>query len=155
MTCWEEHLRGPVSQDFSKQLGFVWVDRKMCPSCQASVRNGVPCHALDVAILQIVQNLSMEDPVASSLRNHYFVRLGKWGEEVVRRNEEQKKLQMQRQDRLLAQLIQSEEKLLWGRQRGMEAVSNSTRIWLFAGQATVALLAATMASMGANVLSRR
>ena len=154
--CWEEHLNGIVPQELSNQLGFVWVDRRICPSCHMIVRDGVPCHALDVAILQIVQNLSTSDPTRSSLRNRYFERLGMWGEEVVRRHEEQRNLDMKRRDQLLAQLIHEEEKQIWDRQRRMEqAVAKSTRIWLFAGQATVALVAATMASIGVNVLNRR
>jgi hypothetical protein len=154
--CWEKHGQGYVSKDFSNQLGFVWVDNRVCPSCQAGVKGGVSCHALDVAILHIVQNLPDRDDTTAALKHHYFTRLGLWGEEVVKRHEEQNKLLVLHEDLLLAHLIQTEENAFWDHHQTIKAkVSRSTPPWLIFGQATVALLAATVASLSFNALSRR
>jgi hypothetical protein len=154
--CWERHGQGYVSKDFSNQLGFVWVDYKVCPSCQAGVKEGVPCHALDVAILHIVQNLPDSDDATAALKHHYFTRLGLWGEEVVKRHEEQNKLLVLHEDLLLAHLIQTEENAFWDVQQTTKTKSSRcTPPWLIFGQATVAVLAATVASLSLNALSRR
>jgi hypothetical protein len=152
--CWEKHTQGP--HDMSDQLGYIWVDQKECPSCHGNVNSNVPCHALDVAILQIVQSLSTEDDKTESLKRHYYSRLEEWRSTVLERNITRSEKETVRHDELLARLIQEEENVLWEQHRcRQKTLSNSTRNFLFLGQAAVALIAATAASVGLSTLARR
>jgi hypothetical protein len=152
--CWEEHLQGMMSQnDVSHQLGYVWVER--CPSCFSTVHTSLPCHALDVAMLQIIQSLP-SDIDKTSMKHHYYARLRGWGEKVVQRHKEQDLQEFSRHDEMLARLIQEEEKVLWEKNRKRErSTSPATRSFIVLGQAAMALLAATVASMGLNALAAR
>ena len=154
--CWETSTQGQ-HHEMSDELGYVWVDqRKDCPSCRGNVNSNVPCHALDVAILQIVQNLSSQDPKAESLKRNYYSRLEAWRTTVLERNIAKSQKQTMEHDEILARLIQEEENVLWERHQCREkALSDTTRNLLFLGQAAVALLAATIASVGFGSLARR
>jgi hypothetical protein len=155
--CWAHQLRGGHSQAMLDDSGFVWVEQSDCPTCHATVHTGVPCHALDVAILQIVQNLTNDD-ASSALKANYYKRLRSWREQVMHLNNLQAEENTFRQDEMLARLIQEEENILWkGRGRKETATRLSRKeIFLFGlSQTAVALFAATMASVGLQALARR
>jgi hypothetical protein len=153
-SCWETSSFAP--RGMSDHLGFVWVEQRECPCCQASTNSNVPCHALDVAILQIVQSLPTADAKATCLKHNYYSRLEAWRSTVLATNLERSKKETTRHDELLARLIQEEEHILWGQQCSQErSLSNPTRTLLFLSQAAVALVAASMASVGLSVLASR
>ena len=150
-SCWEKHTEVP--HEMSDELDYVWVNQKECPNCRAQANSYVPCHALDHAILRIVQSLSHE---AENLKRSYYSRLKEWRLAVLKRNTESSQQETARHDELLARLIHEEEKVLWGKQRCQQkAIFNPTLNVLFLGQTALALIAATVASVGLKALTRR
>jgi hypothetical protein len=165
--CWAQQVRGGCcsQQGMVDESGFVWVEhdeyfrrpQSDCPTCHATVHAGVPCHALDVAILQIVQNLPNDD-ASSALKANYYKRLKSRREQVIQLHDLQTEEDTFHQDEMLARLIQEEEDLLWeGRGRKETATRLSRRDVLLLGlsQTAVALFAATLASVGLQALARR
>lgn len=135
--CWESDCR--------EQDGYFYVEtRKHCPNCQCDVEAAVPCRALDVAIFRTMTNSN----VTTALQQHaYYARLEQWRREVIRRNEDN-----QRNDLLLAQLIQREEELLWNK------TTTRTRqmpLMLFLGECALCVALASLSAMGITALSSR
>ena len=155
--CWAQQLRGGHSQATIDDSGFVWVEQSDCPSCCVMVHTGVPCHALDVAILQIVQSLPNDD-AASALKANYYERLRSWREQVIHLHDLQAEEDIFRQDEMLARYIQEEENLLWkgrGRKEAATRISRKDLLLLGLSRTTVAIFAATIASVGLQALARR
>jgi hypothetical protein len=157
--CWAQQLHGGCSQAMVDDSGFVWVEQSGadCPTCHATVHTGVPCHALDVAILQIVQNLPNDD-ASSALKANYYKRLRSWREQVIHLHDLQAEEDNFRHDEMLARLIQEEENLLWkgrGRNKAVSPLSRKDILLLGLSQTAVALIAATVASVGLQALARR
>ena len=150
-SCWEEHNEN--ARKMSDQMNYVWIDRKNCPSCHAPVNTSVPCHALDVAILQIVQDLSDGDKALKRLKHKYYARLEAWRSTVLDRNSARSRQETERHDKLLARLIQEEENMMWEKQQCQEqALTNTARTFLFFGQTAIALVVASVASFGLKLL---
>jgi hypothetical protein len=155
--CWAQQLRGGRSQAMLDDSGFVWVEQSDCSNCRATVHTGVPCHALDVAILQIVQTLPNDD-ASSALKANYYKRLRSWREQVIHLHDLQAEEDNFRQDEMLARYIQAEENLLWngrGRKEAATRMSRKDMLLLGLSQTAVALFAATLASVGLRALARR
>jgi hypothetical protein len=108
---------------------------------------------LDVAILQIVLNLPAIDDKTRSLKYNYCSRLEAWRCTVLERNQAKSQQEATRRDELLARLIHEEERVLWRQQE--HVISGPHPSLLFLGQAAVALVAATMASVGLSAIARR
>ncbi len=142
MNCWEGD--DDNQQDFAKRMDFVWVeDSKKCQSCHIKAEIKVSCHALDVAILRIIQGLPDSDPSVSSLKESYFHRLLVWRKAVSDRNEKLKREKMIRDDELLARLIQEEERVFWNNQTKSQTQTKakpSNKI-LFLSKAVLAIFA--------------
>mmetsp|Transcript_31083 Transcript_31083/g.90965 ORF Transcript_31083/g.90965 Transcript_31083/m.90965 type:complete len:610 (+) Transcript_31083:128-1957(+) len=88
-----------------------------CPSCGKTDSLVVPCHALDVAICNAINNLcSLPSERGDSLRAfqyYYYRRIEEWRAELLRRRnvlEEEKDLLRQN---MLAMLIEAEEEAIW------------------------------------------
>jgi hypothetical protein len=141
-----------AKQDVSDQMGFVWIEdmAKECPSCHGNVNAKIHCHALDVAILHIIRDLPDKDKKLDSLKQNYYSRLAAWRATVYDRNERCNQHLSAHYDELLARLIQEEENIFWSHR---EKENFSRNGFLFLGQAAVALVAATIASIGLNVIS--
>lgn len=155
--CFERSNEGPpeeAKQDVSDQMGFVWIEdaTRECPSCRKNVTSKVFCHALDVAILHIIRDLPEMDEKLDSLKQNYYSRLAAWRATVYDRNERCNKQITAQHDELLARLIQEEERIFWNPREKENSKING---FLFLGQAAVALVAATIASIGFNVISKR
>lgn len=144
--------------EIAEQEGFVWVDQNLCPSCHSPVTTKIPCRALDVAILQIVEKFdsSRQNNKAQSMKRAYYTRLEFWRQTVLQRNRTRLQQQALNEDEMLARLIEEEEKVLWGK-HGVKnnALSMSTQSMLILGQAAVALLAATLSSFALQAFARR
>jgi len=162
--CWE--TRNPSleeSMQVGDKLGYVIVQQGQqsipsCPSCQQKIESKINCHALDVAIFQIVLNLPVQhDCKAKSLKNAYFSRLESWRNVVIERNESIKRDEAIRRDELLARLLQEEEELFHGvQQANAQALAKDQHSGLlFWGQAVLALVVATIASIGLKAATRR
>lgn len=153
-SCFESSNETPeASHDASDQLGFVWIEdgETECPTCHGNVSTKVHCHALDVAILHIIRDLPHSDAKLDCLKRNYYSRLASWRSTVYNRNESRNRQLAAQQDEMLARLIQEEERIFWNpKDKG-----HSNNGILFLGQAAVALVAATIASIGFNVISRR
>ena len=153
-SCFESTNETPErSHDASDQLGFVWIEdgERECPTCHGNVSTKVHCHALDVAILHIIRDLPRNDAKLDCLKRNYYSRLATWRSTVYNRNESRNRQLAAQQDEMLARLIQEEERIFWNpkdRDHGNNGI-------LFLGQAAIALVAATIASVGFNVISRR
>lgn len=161
--CWENGPGtedGRISQDFADQMGFVWIEKasSRCPCCDGNVNSKVHCHALDVAILHIINDLPECQDNLILLKENYYSRLAAWRATVYDRNETRSRQISAENDELLARLIAEEERVFW-RQDGPEAReesrSNSLNGILFLGQTAVALVVATVASIGLNTIARR
>jgi hypothetical protein len=156
-SCFEQSHEGSseeAKQDVSDQMGFVWIEdaARECPSCHGNVNTKVHCHALDVAILHIIRDLPDMDAKLNSLKQNYYSRLAAWRATVYERNERCNKQISAQHDELLARLIQEEERVFWNPREKGNSPHNG---FLFLGQAAVALVAATIASIGFNVISKR
>lgn len=157
--CQEKHQMTTRSPEFAERMDFVWIDKsKNCPCCRKHVDSITSCHALDVAILHIVRDLpeTQSNGQVTSLKQNYYSRLAAWRANVYEKNEILCRREDARHDELLARLIQEEERVLWGNSNGnrFRQACLSTNGILFLGQAAVALLAATMASIGLSSLRR-
>jgi hypothetical protein len=153
-SCFESTNDAPEApQDMSNQMGFVWIEdsERECPTCHGNVSTKVHCHALDVAILHIIRDLPHNDAKMDCLKRSYYSRLATWRATVYNRNETRHKQLAAQQDEMLARLIQEEERIFWNPKNQGHANNGI----LFLGQAAVALVAATIASIGFNVISRR
>ena len=190
-SCWDDHDYNDDNddndynqQEIATQMGFVWVETetktktKKCPSCHTDVVITVHyCHALDVAILHIIQDLPETDNNNNTnltyLKRRYYSRLSTWRNIVHNRNERYRQQKSIRDDELLARLIQEEERFFWkarsARQRRhgsgdneyQQRISNnsssgkvSNRI-IFVGHAAVAIIATVLASTGLKAMTRR
>jgi hypothetical protein len=153
--CFEMSNKGfseEAKQDMSEELGFVWIEdaTRECPSCHGNVNAKIHCHALDVAILHIIRDLPEKDEKLDSLKQNYYSRLAGWRATVYDRNERRNRQISAKHDELLARLIQEEENIFWSHEEKKIFSRNGL---LFLGQAAVALVAATIASIGFNVIS--
>jgi len=161
--CWE--TRNPEtskSKEVVDKLGYVMVqDGKRslpsCPSCKEKIVSKINCHALDVAIFQIVLNLPATEDKVKSLKNSYFSRLEAWRSIVIERNENIKRQEEMRRDELLARLLQEEEELFHGGQQVQEQAVAKEQFngLLFWSQAALAVVVATLASIGLKAVARR
>ena len=158
------------SPEYAERMDFVWVENsKECPCCHKRVGATTTCHALDVAILHIVTDLaepSESSPLSEdkgkipSLKQNYYARLAAWRAVVYEKNEIRCRREAVRHDELLARLIQEEERVIWrkdsaSRRRAKDAAcAGPNKAVVFLGQAAVALLAATITSIGINSLRR-
>ncbi|KAG7364942.1 hypothetical protein IV203_038145 [Nitzschia inconspicua] len=155
--CFEQSQDGSpeeAKQDVCDQMGFVWIEdaARECPTCHGKVNTKVHCHALDVAILHIIRDLPDSNERLEGMKHNYYTRLATWRATVYDRNERSNKQITAQHDELLARLIQEEERIFWSpREKG----NSSCNGFLFLGQAAVALVAATIASIGFNVISKR
>ena len=150
--CWNKQ-----AETLSAQLGFVWVEKSHCPSCSATVHSGVYCHALDVAILELVQRIPTESNGLAAMQRNYYERLSLWRAHMLCEQETQANQERLHQDEILAALIQEEERMIWENHRQKDrTTSRSTRnlIFLSLGPA-MAMLAATIASIGVKTLVRK
>lgn len=139
--CWESHSTVAIDGDD----GVVIVEQnRVCPSCGKDVNRVVPCHAMDIAILHCVKAL----PRRPAVQTAYYRRLGSWREEVKRRGG---KVNVSR-DRLLAELIQREEELLWKRRRRSGAW-RAKSTWFRIGEVVLVVVGAGL-SLGALALSK-
>mmetsp|Transcript_46640 Transcript_46640/g.113648 ORF Transcript_46640/g.113648 Transcript_46640/m.113648 type:complete len:491 (+) Transcript_46640:103-1575(+) len=168
----EEQKDGSLkrSPEYAERMDFVWVENsKQCPCCNKRVGSTTTCHALDVAILHIVTDLaesSESSPLSgdkgkiASLKQTYYARLAAWRAAVYEKNEIRCRREAARHDELLARLIQEEERVIWRKgaaaRRGAKeaAYAGPNNAVVFLGQAAIALLAATITSIGINSLSR-
>jgi hypothetical protein len=160
-------------QDVSDQMGFVWIERssRKCPSCQTTVNTKLHCHALDVAILQIIRdttenyddddnnnNNSTTIAKIECLKQNYYSRLAAWRATVYDRNETRTKQRTAEHDEVLARWIQAEEEIFWNprdENHDLSASLSAKNGIFFLGQAAVALVAATIASIGLSAISSR
>lgn len=95
-----------------------------CPSCAKSVV--VACHALDVAILNAVKNLSSlqsgdatnwKDEDLISYQQNYYQRLRVWGEEVLTRRKLFAEKEEFRRQEVVAKMLEAEEELFWAKEK--------------------------------------
>jgi len=152
MSCWEDG--DDDRQDFAKRMDFVWVeDSKKCQSCHTKAETKVYCHALDVAILRIIQGLPDSNPSVLSLKESYFHRLLVLRKTVSDRNEKLKREKMIRDDELLARLIQEEERVFWNNQAKSQTRTKAkpSNKLLILSKAVLAIIAA----VGLKHLSKR
>lgn len=100
---------------------------KTCPSCHTLYDRHIPCHALDVAILDAVKNLPMTLPKRATNTNNvalnpsgedveafqsiFYMRLLLWRQEVIRRQAALLREYDHKQQLLLSRLIQREERV--------------------------------------------
>ena len=180
--CWEYHCvttsrpsrNKDVSSptfDLARDFGYTIVtfqdeqDRqrrpvpqpRRCPCCFQDVSNPLDCHALDVAILNVVQNLLEQQPGRAQHQQSYYVRLKAWRDEVVRRQQEAQAIRHQDQEdeedlllnKYVAQLIQDEEEVLWRKQ-----CSAIHRRHYFPDLSAISFLLAAAASIGFKMLSQ-
>jgi hypothetical protein len=149
MSCWETRIITTCTEP-DGELEYVHIQTSnSCPSCQAAVDKAVPCHALDVAILHAVRNI----PPGSPLQPSYYNRLRHWRNEVEQRIAWQSSQQSVRSDRLLAELIQEEERYFWKKRQ-----SRPRHVWnqgmLILGEVTICLAVATISALGVNRCGR-
>jgi hypothetical protein len=163
--CWEANicsLQQSPPDEFIKKLNYVWVNKgeqasPSCPSCNASIKSNLNCHALDVAIFQIIMNLPVKDNKTRSLKNTYYSRLEVWRSIVIERNERSTRQEVARRDELLARILQEEENFFrdgtkW---KGKTVAADPSASLFFWGQAALAVVVATLASIGLRAMSRR
>ncbi len=147
-----------VPSEMPEQEGYIWIGRRLCPSCHRPVESSVPCHALDMAILHILETLdtSRQNSKTQSMMIAYYSRLEIWRQTVIARNETRLRQQALNEDEMLARLIEEEEEILWQNGKaGRSALPISTQALLFLGQAAVAVLAATFSSFALHAFARR
>lgn len=163
--CWETRKPSnetPAAKEVVDKLGYVMVrdgqdSLPSCPSCRQSIVSEINCHALDVAIFQIVLNLPATDDKVKSLKSAYFSRLDVWRTIVIERNEDIKRKEAIRRDELLARLLQEEEELFHRDQQVQEQTvpTDQHNGILFWSQAAIAMVVATLASIGIRAIARR
>lgn len=120
-----------------------------CPRCSTRVENPLPCHPLDVAILQMVKGLSSAHEKFQQL---FYERLRYWREEVIRRQQDPTFSGDNGcgTDAALAQLMQEEEEQMWRQQAKAKKKAIGSTI---AG--TIGFFVAIVASVGIRVLTQR
>ena len=79
--CWENRGR---NQDDSKS--------NRCPSCQSNAELKAYCHALDAAILHIIESLPADSEDTITLKQGYYARLSDWRPAVSDRNDRQTRM---------------------------------------------------------------
>lgn len=148
--CWEGDSRPSESDN----PDYVLVDREKCPCCNKEVASPFYCHALDVAISHIVQNLDTRDSNSSrSLQMNYVSRLEAWRHIVAERNALATVETSMKQDAMIARMIQEEEEVLWGQRAAV--VPQASRWLRLIGQTAVAVIAAALASLAVKGVRRR
>lgn len=120
-----------------------------CPCCSTKVQNPLPCHPLDVAILQLVEGLSSQHKKFQQL---FYERLRYWREEVIRRQQEPISTANNGcgSDTAIAQMMQEEEEQMWRQQATAKKKPIGTTI---AG--AIGFFVAIVASVGIRVLTQR
>lgn len=93
----------PTAMDRRKALS--------CPSCHVHYNNMVPCNPLDVAILNVVQNLKSSRETME-LQRHFYQRLSNWRKQVLERHDRVAKRKEELRSILMKQLIQEEKEVL-------------------------------------------
>ncbi len=102
-------------------------NKKKCPSCNTHVTRSVPCHTLDVAILNAVKDINTNIVKETSQRNassikhedivnfqhRFYKRLLAWRNNVLNRHKVASLERERQQEVLLSLLIQKEEELFW------------------------------------------
>ena len=91
--------------------------RATCPSCGKVDSLVVPCHALDVAIYNAINNLSglpsEEEGSLRAFQYYYYRRLEDWRAELLGRRKALEDEKDHRRQKMLAMLIEAEEEALW------------------------------------------
>ena len=154
-SCWESN--GKSMSAIGQDTDYVAVERKQCQHCHGAVSSTFPCHALDVAITQIVANLNdTNDTNATNLKLAYASRLEVWRQEVLERNELIRQQRLLEEDEMLAQMIEEEEKVLWAAKpaRTMPWMQSSKALRII-GQTALALVTATLTTLLAKYIKRR
>ena len=147
-SCWAQYVEttfegsSTTSDDGDSSLTTT----TQCPGCATSVSGGSPCHALDVAILQIMMSARVQQSLElSSLRDSYFERLNAWNETVLDRQEEDAR----RKDAYLARLLEEEEAFFYNNFRtessGVCAAKQNVLLET-AGQVLVGVLVGALAA---------
>lgn len=164
-SCWEARvcpIQESAPEDLTKKLNYVWVRKGQhtspsCPSCNASIKSNINCHPLDVAIFQILLNLPVKDNKTRSLKNTYYSRLEVWRCIVIERNERISRQEATHRDELLARILQEEENFFRDgtKGKGRTVAARHNGILLFWGQAALAVVVATLASIGLKAMTRR
>jgi hypothetical protein len=160
-SCWE--AKTSFSPEVSaEKMGYVWVDKNIspiCPSCSTNIKSTLYCHALDVAIFQIILNLPVKDDKARSLKKSYFSRLEVWRCIVMERNERRTRDEATRRDELLARLLQEEETFFHDdtiKYKSKARTTDQAGSLFFWGQAAVALaVALVVATIAPRAMNRR
>ena len=96
----------PTAMDRKKALS--------CPSCQVHYNNIVLCNPLDVAILNVVQNLR-DEPGSNhviNIQRHFYQRLSNWRKNVLQRHDRVARRKEELRSILMKQLIQEEKEVL-------------------------------------------
>lgn len=120
-------------------------ENKRCPCCWQSVHCPIPCHALDVAILEMVKGMGAE---YAQFQQLYYERLRCWREEIMRRQEEGAPEDGAISDEALSRMIQEEEKHFY--QARNRAVTPT--LWV---PGALSFIVAVVASVGLRVLTQR
>ena len=138
--CWETH--STVSYEGDEEGVIIVEKNHVCPSCNCNITGTTPCHAMDIAVLHCVKAL----PNGLAIQVAYYQRLRAWREEVLRRGA----VPNESRDRLLAELIQREEEMLW-KETKQESFRKRDRRWMILGE--VALFA--IGTIGAIILTSK
>ena len=145
--CWESHIT--VCEEYCSD-GFIHVhERRQCPFCKSlGIGEPVACHALDVAIFYVVKAL----PDGFPIQARYYFRLNAWRDEVLRRQSQLPSFEhLASNERVLAELIQQEEEVIWKKKRTFW----QTPLCLFFSEVAVAIAALSIASVGLSAISKR
>mmetsp|Transcript_3524 Transcript_3524/g.5223 ORF Transcript_3524/g.5223 Transcript_3524/m.5223 type:complete len:703 (-) Transcript_3524:473-2581(-) len=97
----------------------------LCPSCCKVYTNYIHCPALDVAILNTLQNLKEDDGVMPFV-HFYYQRLFAWKIEVESRHEEYNVIIEKRKERVMMMLLQREEETFWNKGAKEDATTTTT-----------------------------
>lgn len=152
--CWDASRTLVVDGEKGEPTFTVVNVNSACPFCHKNVEQAVPCHALDAAILYCVKSL----PEGLPLQTAFYRRVQAWKSEVECGGHGEA-VNDEERDRLLAQLIQREEELLWRqdkrrRQQHGNSRWNMSRSWKALGDMALFLVGAGI-SIGAIAFVRR
>ena len=86
--------------------------RATCP-CGKADSLIVPCHALDVAIYNAINNLSEQGDGLREFQYYYYRRLEHWRADLLSRRKALEDEKDHRRQKMLAMLIEAEEEALW------------------------------------------
>jgi len=139
LQCLEESQKKQESQVSAEDDGFVMIDWKnidsekndmdekkkdSCPSCHVEIKHGIPCHSLDIAILNAVKSLKDDNAKIKktsedgkvicaeeiySFQAMYYNSLRKWREEIFRRRSAELDI---KQQLMLSKIISEQESIL-------------------------------------------